>query len=94
MAQSLVEVAIELTLALMQRGNVSPEDLQDTLQKTYATLATLKAQEASGDLYLCAHCRLITSGLAKKHHSTDDYLLGMWATVEAAYQRASYGTWA
>jgi predicted transcriptional regulator len=48
MTQSLVESAIELTLVLVQRGNVSPEDLQDTLQKTYATLAALKAQEVSG----------------------------------------------
>jgi predicted transcriptional regulator len=50
MVQSLVESAKELTLALIQRqnGNVFPEDLQDTLQKTYATLTALKAHEESG----------------------------------------------
>jgi predicted transcriptional regulator len=50
MVQSLVDSAKELTLALIQRqkGNVSPEDLQDTLQKTYATLTALKAHEESG----------------------------------------------
>jgi predicted transcriptional regulator len=44
----MVELAKELTLVLVQRGNVSPENMQDTLQSTYATLATLKAQEESG----------------------------------------------
>jgi predicted transcriptional regulator len=48
MAQSIVELAKELTLALIQRGNISSENMQDTLQSTYATLATLKAQEESG----------------------------------------------
>ena len=48
MPQSMVELAKELTLALVQRGNVSPENMQDTLQSTYATLAMLKAQEESG----------------------------------------------
>jgi predicted transcriptional regulator len=45
MAQSLVELAKELTLALVQTGNVSAENMQDTLVKTYATLAAFKAQE-------------------------------------------------
>jgi predicted transcriptional regulator len=48
MAQSLVELAKELTLALVQTGNVSAEDMQETLEKTYATLTALQAQEASG----------------------------------------------
>jgi predicted transcriptional regulator len=48
MAQSLVELANELTLALVQTGNVSAEDIQETLEKTYATLRALKAQEESG----------------------------------------------
>jgi predicted transcriptional regulator len=48
MAQSLVELANELTLALVQTGNVSAEDIQETLEKTYATLRVLKAQEESG----------------------------------------------
>ena len=45
---STLELAKELTLALIQTGNVAPEDMQETLQKTYATLTALKAQEESG----------------------------------------------
>jgi predicted transcriptional regulator len=48
MSQSVVELAKELTLALIETGNVAPEDMQETLQKTYATLTALKAQEESG----------------------------------------------
>ncbi len=47
MPQSVVELAKELTLALIQTENVTVEDMQDTLQSTYATLAMLKAQEES-----------------------------------------------
>jgi hypothetical protein len=43
MPQSLVEIAKELTLALIQTGAIRPEDMQETLQKTYATLSALKA---------------------------------------------------
>ena len=48
MPQSLIELAKELTLALIQTDNLLPEDMHETLQKTYATLSTLKAQEESG----------------------------------------------
>ena len=48
MPQSMVEIAKELTLALIETGNMPPEDTQETLQKTYATLTALKAQEESG----------------------------------------------
>ena len=48
MSQSVVELAKELTLALIETGNIAPEDMQDTLQKTYTTLTALKAQEESG----------------------------------------------
>ena len=48
MPQSTLEIAKELTLARIEAGNVPPEDMQDTLQKTHATLAALKAQEAAG----------------------------------------------
>jgi hypothetical protein len=37
MASSTLELAKELTLALVQTGNVAPEDIQETLQKTYTT---------------------------------------------------------
>jgi predicted transcriptional regulator len=48
MSQSVVELVKELTLALIETGNMPPEDTQETLQKTYATLTALKAQEESG----------------------------------------------
>jgi len=48
MPQSALEIAKELTLALIETGNVPPEDMQDTLQKTHATLTALKAQEETG----------------------------------------------
>jgi len=38
MAASILELAKELTLTLVQTGNMSAENMQDTLQKTYATL--------------------------------------------------------
>ena len=48
MTSSILELAKELTLALVQTGNLAPEDIQETLQKTYTTLTALKAQEESG----------------------------------------------
>jgi predicted transcriptional regulator len=48
MAQSLLEIAKDLTHTLIEIGRLSAEDMQDTLQSTYATLAMLKAQEESG----------------------------------------------
>ena len=48
MAPSILELAKELTLALVQTGNVSFEDMQETLQKTYTTLTALKVQEEPG----------------------------------------------
>src|SRR5688572_33234135 len=48
MPQSLVEIAKELTLALIETESIPPEDMQETLQKTHATLSALKAQEGMG----------------------------------------------
>jgi predicted transcriptional regulator len=48
MPQSLIELAQELTLALIQTGNLLPEAVQETLQKTHTTLTALKAHEESG----------------------------------------------
>ena len=48
MSQSVLEMAKELSLALIGTGNVPAEDMQDTLQKTHSTLLTLKAQEEFG----------------------------------------------
>jgi len=47
MAASILALAKALTLALVQTGNVSVEDMQETLQKTHATLTALKGQEES-----------------------------------------------
>jgi predicted transcriptional regulator len=48
MPQSIVEMAKELTMALIQTGSISPDTMQETLQQTYATLTALKAQEETG----------------------------------------------
>jgi predicted transcriptional regulator len=48
MPQPLIELAKELTVALIQTGNLLPKDMQETLQKTHTTLTALKAQEESG----------------------------------------------
>jgi predicted transcriptional regulator len=48
MPQTLVEIAKELTMALIQTWRMSPDSMQETLQQTYAMLTALKAQEAAG----------------------------------------------
>jgi predicted transcriptional regulator len=48
MPQSVLEIAKDLTLALVGAGRLSAADIQDTLQKTFATLTALKAQEETG----------------------------------------------
>ena len=45
MPQTLLEIAKELTLTLVEAGRLSSEDMHDALQKTHATLLTLKVQE-------------------------------------------------
>ena len=45
MAQTLLEMAKDLTRTLMETGRLSAEDMHDTLQKTHATLRVLKGQE-------------------------------------------------
>ena len=50
MPQSLVEIAKDLTAALIETRTISPEDMQHTLQKTYATLSALKGQEGMGTI--------------------------------------------
>ena len=59
MPQSVLEIAKDLTLTLVEAGRLSADDMQDTLQKTYATLAALKAQEETG------------SGTVKTHKPVD-----------------------
>ena len=48
MSQTLLEIAKELTRTLVEAGRLSSEDMHDALQKTHATLLTLKAQEETG----------------------------------------------
>jgi predicted transcriptional regulator len=48
MAQTIVEMATELTTALIQAGEISPGELQDTLQKTYTSLMELKTKGENG----------------------------------------------
>ena len=48
MAQTLLEIAKDLTLTLVEAGRLSSEDMQDSLQRTHATLAALKAREETG----------------------------------------------
>lgn len=45
MVQSVLEMAKDLTTALIQAGQLQPEDMQDILQQTYANLSAMKAQE-------------------------------------------------
>ena len=45
MAQTLLEMAKELTRTLVVTGNLSAEEMQDALHKTHATLSALKGQE-------------------------------------------------
>ena len=44
-AQSLLEMAKDLTRTLVEAGKLSAEDMHRTLQQTYTTLSALKAQE-------------------------------------------------
>jgi predicted transcriptional regulator len=45
MAQTLLEMAKDLTRTLVETGHLAAEDMPHTLQSTYTTLATLKTQE-------------------------------------------------
>lgn len=48
MAQTLLEMAKDLTRTLVEAGHLAAEDMPHTLQSTYTTLATLKVQEEAG----------------------------------------------
>ena len=45
MPQSILEMAKDLVMAMIQNGSLSPEEMQKELQKTHAGLAELKAKE-------------------------------------------------
>jgi predicted transcriptional regulator len=46
--QSVLEMAKDLVMAQIQAGQLPPEDMQNALQRTYASLIALKAQEETG----------------------------------------------
>jgi predicted transcriptional regulator len=48
MAQTILEMATDLTTAQIRGAHMSPEALQDTLHKTYMTLLELKKTEQKG----------------------------------------------
>jgi predicted transcriptional regulator len=48
MAQTLLEMAKDLTRSLVETGSLSTENMQDVLQQTHTTLRALRGQEESG----------------------------------------------
>ena len=48
MAQTVLEMAKELTMAQISAGQVTPEDMQSVLQQTYDSLMELKVHEETG----------------------------------------------
>ena len=48
MAQSVLEMAKDLVSGLIQAGQLSPNDMQEALQNTYASLMELQASERTG----------------------------------------------
>ena len=49
MAQELVEMAKDLVMAMIKANQISPEDMQQQLKNTYASLLTLQAREGGGE---------------------------------------------
>jgi predicted transcriptional regulator len=47
MSQTLLEMAKDLVMAQVEMHRLSPEDMHQALQQTYASLQALKAQEAA-----------------------------------------------
>jgi predicted transcriptional regulator len=50
MAPTLLEMAKDLTQTLAEIGRLSPEDMQNVLQKTHTTLTALNMQEETGSV--------------------------------------------
>ncbi len=48
MPQSALEMAKDLVMAQIEAGQLSSDDMEQALQRTYASLVTLKAQEETG----------------------------------------------
>jgi predicted transcriptional regulator len=49
MAQTILEMATDLTTAMVQAGQIPPGQLQDTLRKTYASLMALQTKGEKGE---------------------------------------------
>ncbi|PON12687.1 hypothetical protein C2W62_38310 [Candidatus Entotheonella serta] len=49
MTQPIVEMAKDLVMALIKENLIEPEDMQKELQKTHASLLSLKAKEEGND---------------------------------------------
>lgn len=49
MPQSLLEMAKDLVMAMIQAGALAPEDMQKELQKTHGSLLDLKSKEEAGE---------------------------------------------
>ncbi len=50
MPQSVLEMAKDLVTAQITAGQMSPDTMQEALQKTYTSLMALKAQEETGTI--------------------------------------------
>src|SRR5688572_694754 len=49
MPQSMLEMAKDLVMAMIQTGTLAPEDMQKELLKTHSSLLELKTKEDVGD---------------------------------------------
>ncbi len=48
MPQSVLEMAKDLVMAQIEAGQLSSDDMEQALQRTYASLVELKAREETG----------------------------------------------
>ena len=89
MAQTLLEMAKDLTRTLVETGRLAAEDMSQTLQSTYTTLATLKAQEEAETSPSMRRGRTAARELAKEHHEACRHLPGMRRHLQAVIHPSS-----
>ena len=83
MSQSMVEIAKELTLALVETGNMPPEDMQDDTSEDLCHSYRAQSTGRVRRLNPC-HCfQDSASGLAKEHHQTGGDLSGVRPSLQA-----------
>jgi predicted transcriptional regulator len=70
MPQSLLEMAKDLVMAMIQAGALVPEDMQKELQKTHGSLLELKSKEDAGE----GHGIVSENGLMPMSLSGTDHL--------------------